>query len=63
MKNLFLILILFLSVNCNSVTEDETQIMNTVCIDGVKNMSIISGLDCMYIPMMDDNYEMVRCGK
>lgn len=47
-----IIIILLLSVGCGEEKEiDETDIMNTVCIDGFKNLSIFDGYQCYYHPV------------
>jgi len=64
MKFIIIIILLFSSLQCGSLTmDDETQIMNTVCIDGIVNFSIVSGDECIFAPMMDDHYNMIRCDK
>jgi len=47
-----LIVFVMLVINCSNAPDiDETEIMNTIYIDGEKNISVVAGLECYYHPI------------
>lgn len=64
MKYIFIIIILLFSISCDSNSDDcsfdELKIMNTVCIDGILNFSIVDNGVCFYAPVSIEG-EIVRC--
>ena len=70
-KNVFIILIVmyiipalivFLLSGCSKNESDEIDIMNTVCIDGKKYLSVVNGSKCFY-HVMERNGVIVECNK
>jgi hypothetical protein len=55
-----ILLALFLLFGCSEDRPEELVIMNTVCIDGYVCFSVMSGLECDYIPVIHDG-KKVRC--
>ena len=66
MKYIFITFILLFSMSCGSDSKNdkyaELQIMNTVCIDGILNFSIVDNGVCFYTPVSIEG-EIVRCKK
>jgi len=63
LRKILFILFLFTTVSCGrNGNHDETEIMFTVCIDGIKHLSVTNGLDCYYHAIEIDN-KFVRCGE
>lgn len=62
MRYLILALMIFVSVEIESnVNDDEKQIMNTVCIDGVLQFSVVSKYRCDYVPVRDNKDNIIFC--
>ena len=55
-----IISLLILSASCKHKPIDESEIFNTVCIDGIKHFSIVSGESCVFVPVEIEG-EKVRC--
>lgn len=58
----FLIVCIFIIDDKVNPPDDhaEIDIMNTVCVEGILNFSIIDGYDCKYVPIKIKG-EYVRC--
>ena len=60
MKAIPIIIFIMLLVSCADKENEEIQIINTVCIDGVLNFSIVDHGKCFYAPVTIEG-EIVRC--
>lgn len=55
---IMIILMTLMIISCNSENEiDETEIMNTVCIDGMKHISVMTKFECYYHSLN------IKCGE
>lgn len=65
MRYLFIIFFLFLAVSCGGRSDDydEIAVFRVDCIDGIMQISSVDGFECKYIPVHNENNEMVRCWK
>lgn len=66
---IFLWIVYFISCFCiffftdkRSTSYEELSVMNTVCIDGVLNLSVATKYDLDYVPVVIDGKE-IRCGE
>ncbi len=52
--------LIILLIFCGCDNHDETELFNTICIDGIKHLSVVTKYDCNYIPLEIDG-QYVRC--
>ena len=62
MKKILIAVIFLFVVSC-SEEEDRSEIdlMSTLCIDGVLNLSVVDGNRCFYVPLREECGDFIKC--